>query len=246
MTQANGFIFYHGPSQLDRTRKVVGIVTGLQQASQNSKTGAMIQTYILDVAVSPIEAAQTGVDVSICGDCPHRLVNAGTCYVNITQGPTAVWKAWQAGRYPSKGQLPTNATIRLGTYGDPAAIPFEVWAQLLKTAGSRTGYTHQWRVARFQPFKSWCMASCDTPEQTRQAQAAGWRTFTITKHGEVPPIEYKSFLCPASELAGKKLTCAECLACGGLSTVNRASVYIPVHGIAYKVHRFNSLIQIGQ
>jgi hypothetical protein len=35
-------------------------------------------------------------------------------------------------------------------------------------------------------------------------------------------------LCPASEEAGKKLTCQECLACGGGN--RQGSIYIPAHG----------------
>jgi hypothetical protein len=36
-------------------------------------------------------------------------------------------------------------------------------------------------------------------------------------------------LCPASEQAGKKLTCDTCLACDGASG-KRGSIFIPAHG----------------
>ena len=42
------------------------------------------------------------------------------------------------------------------------------------------------------------------------------------------PIEHES-LCPASAEAGKKLTCEQCLACGGADG-RKGSIYIPAHG----------------
>jgi hypothetical protein len=37
-------------------------------------------------------------------------------------------------------------------------------------------------------------------------------------------------LCPASEEAGKKLTCETCGACNGTATGRKSSIYIPLHG----------------
>lgn len=249
MKTPNGFIFYQGPSQLD-TKPIVGIAVGLHVKSHNQKTGGMIQTYILRSDVSPSEAAKYGSDVSICGTCPHKQTENGTCYVNLAQGPTAVWKAYQAGKYPLQLEdsvvFPIGRSVRLGTYGDPAAIPFFVWRRLLKYSFGITGYTHQWKNYNAHHYKEFCMASCDSIEETKQAQAMGWRTFTIVPKVSPHIAMSGNFLCPASEEAGKKLTCEDCLACGGLSSPNKASVFIPVHGVKFKQERFNSLIQIGR
>ena len=61
----NGAIFYENDS-------IVGIITGLAHSSHNTKTGAMLQTWILVKNVNPIEAVNTGADELVCGDCKHR------------------------------------------------------------------------------------------------------------------------------------------------------------------------------
>ena len=62
----NGFIIYEGRSAIDRAPIVV-ILTGLKP-SKNSKTGAMLQTWILRADMHPLEALRTGADRAICGD----------------------------------------------------------------------------------------------------------------------------------------------------------------------------------
>ena len=105
--KANGAVLWRGASLIDGAPIVV-IATGLAQGSSNSKTGAMVQTYILRADVSPVDAVRTGQDSAICGTCVHRGRDDGsgtgrhvgrTCYVNVGQGPRAVWAAWKRGRY---------------------------------------------------------------------------------------------------------------------------------------------------
>jgi len=57
----------------DEYRKVY--MSGLQAKSKNIKTGAMVQVFILAKGIHPIEAARTGADSAICGDCIHRQSN---------------------------------------------------------------------------------------------------------------------------------------------------------------------------
>lgn len=47
--------------------------------------------------------------------------------------------------------------VRLGTYGDPAAVPTVVWQTVLAQSAMHTGYTHQWRTCD-QTLAHWCMA----------------------------------------------------------------------------------------
>ena len=78
---ANGIIFYEGPSLLDG-KPIVGIA--LAGSSTNSKTGELVQTYILRSDMPPQDAINDGHDVSICGNCTHRKTvgdNGRTCYV---------------------------------------------------------------------------------------------------------------------------------------------------------------------
>jgi len=223
-----GVIFYEGASMIDGGHDIVGIAAGFHAGrAANRKTGAMVQTY--------------------CGECVHRAHR--TCYVRVEAGPNRVWNAYRAGRYDKISleearRLLAGQLVRLGAYGDPAAIPFPVWDDILATASGWTGYTHQWKHEQAAPFKRFAMASCDTMDEYREARATGWRAFYVVPKGtaKVPG----AFLCPASEEGGRKLTCSECLSCSGTSGKATASVFIPVHGLAYKQVRFSNLIQISK
>lgn len=239
----NGFIVYQGASQLDGA-PIVCIATGLTRGD-NPKTGAMVQTWILRADQSPVEAIATGGDAAVCGDCPHRGLNgaARSCYVIVHQGPTAVYRAFLRGSYPLLSPAQASAAVaggkvRLGAYGDPAAVPLEAWTSLLRDVQACTGYTHQWRALEAQPLKQWCMASCDSPEDYVAAQRLGWRTFRVRSAGE--PRMAREVICPASREAGHKTTCSACLACGGHSSRARADITILAHGTAGKVRAFDN------
>ena len=234
---ANGYILWEGASLLDGAPIVV-IATGFAQKSSNRKTGGMVQTYILRRDIDPVSAVQSGDDASICGDCPHRGTslnnkNSGrTCYVNVGQGALAVYRAYKRNAYPLWDGYGVNGRmVRLGTYGDPAAAPAHVWEAITRDASGHTGYTHQWRSPAFSYLKSLCMASADSPADALLAQNMGWRTFRVGMWGEVERDRagLNESLCPASEQAGKKLTCDTCLACDGASG-RRGSIFIPAHG----------------
>lgn len=231
----NGAVLWRGPSLLDGAPIVV-IATGLNQASSNRKTGGMVQTYILREDIEPTAAVKTGADVSICGDCPHRGDGTGkgrTCYVNVGQGPLGVWRAYKRGVYLNahgdRGAIVECGVlklVRLGTYGDPAAVPAHIWEALTHGAVGHTGYTHQWR--RAPALRTLCMASADSESDAREAQAAGWRTFRVAMPCDNPRLESEA-VCPASAEAGKKLTCAQCMACAGANG-RRGSIVIQAHG----------------
>jgi len=230
-----GAVLYDGPSLLDGAPIVV-IATGVTGAkSANSKTGGMVQTYIMRSDVHPVEAVKAGDDASICGDCPLRPMKAEKgdprCYVNKGFGPSAVYRGHQRGIYPAATteEVRTAADgrpIRFGTYGDPAAAPAEVWQGL--AAPGRTGYTHQWRTANV--LQSLVMASVGTEDEARQAQADGWRTFRV--RGPLDPLMPNEIACPASEEGGRKTQCESCGLCNGRPTENdrRKNIAIIDHG----------------
>ena len=234
MRKPNGFIFYRGFSPIDQA-PIVGIAVF---ESSNVKTGNMIQTYIIRSDVNPITAVNTGNDKSICGDCVHRgnENQKRTCYVDYSKSVNAVYKAFERGSYPDFSHNVKLAAlwlkgrkVRLGAYGDPAMIPAENWLELLELASDWTGYTHQWRDPRFSSLRQFCMASVDNAEESMSAQSLGWRTFRVSLDMARDARRPKEALCPASAEAGKKLSCAQCLACSG-ATGRRGSVYIPAHG----------------
>jgi hypothetical protein len=203
----------------------------------------MIQTWIMRADVNPIDAARHGQDSSICGTCVHRgqhdtngnrIASTRSCYVRLDTAPLNVWKTEGRGRYDDlsadldvAAERVTGRLVRLGSYGDPAAVPFGVWSALLARAAGHTGYTHQWRD--FPEFNTWVMASCDSSADRVAARMLGYRTFRVAP-ADAWARESGEILCPASEQAGKKTVCALCKACGGNNAKARADVMIPAHG----------------
>jgi len=252
MKQPNGMILWQGESRIDGA-PIVAIVVGLSADSTNTKTGAMLQTYILRADVAPTDAIKSGQDASICGDCTHRGDGTGkgrTCYVNVGQGALAVFRAFQRGKYPrataDQAQAAGTArVVRLGTYGDPAAVPAYVWKNLTMFADSNTGYTHQLNHPSLTPdhiqsITSLCMVSADTPADVQQAKTHNLRYFRIRLEDEA--LGEKEFVCPASEEAGKRMQCADCMACSG-SSKGKSSPVIIAHGSYKKNYRTFRLTQ---
>ena len=229
-----GIILYEGPSMLDGA-PIVAIANRIEVASNNAKTGAMVQTFIIRSDIHPGEALKTGDDASVCGNCPARPANGDFCYVQVNKSVASVYGAYQRNRYARPGvdydaailpELFRDSIFRLGAYGDPAAAPFAVWEAASRFARARNGYTHQWRG--FPDFKALCMASCDTEADHAEAKAAGWRTFRVRLAYE--PLAKREIACPASAESGHKTVCADCKACGGLLAKAKADIAIIAHG----------------
>lgn len=227
-----GFVFYDGPSMIDGA-PIIGIAV---LESDNRKTGNMVQTYILRADAHPVDAIRTGEDSSICGDCMHRgsADRKRTCYVNVGQSVAAVFGAWVRGSYPlvdprDGAQLIADRVVRIGSYGDPAAIPAHVWCALIALAAGHTGYTHQWRQAHAQGLRDIVMASADSAADRDVARSLSWRTFTVRTADQ--PLAAREIACPASPEGGNRRQCIDCQACDGAgANAGRASVSIVVHG----------------
>ncbi len=240
-------MLYEGPSQIDGAPIVV-IANRIETDSTNEKTGNMVQTWIMRSDIKPTDALKSGDDSSVCGDCPHRPANNGTCYVRVFQAPLGTYKAYHRGRYArpdvdfAKALLPklfAGKAFRMGSYGDPAAAPFPLWRMCTVNAAVVNGYTHQWRDARFQAFRLLCMASADSVADMTEAHAAGWRTFRVRAATE-PVFKGIEAICPASKEAGFKTDCASCKSCGGNSAKARVSMVIMAHGATAK--RFGATV----
>jgi len=222
-------IIYNGPSLLDG-QPIVVIAT---YSNRNTKTGKVVQTYILRSDINPLEASKTGQDFSICGSCPMRgevttdpkrkIAKGRKCYVNLGQGVLIVFKSYKRGVY-SEGDPRTmgrDRFVRVGTYGDPAAVPSEVWDELLSECETWTAYTHQ---------KPWrpdiAMQSADSYDEAKDHWAEGRRTFrVIVDLGDID--KSKETLCPASKEAGRRVQCTACKLCKGSS--NAKSIAIVEH-----------------
>jgi len=235
MKQATSGVIYAGPSLIDGSPVVV-LAT---YSDRNTKTGTMVQTYILRADMNPLEASKSGADVAICGDCVHRgtptddparkQAKGRTCYVNLGQGVLATWRAWQRGVYPAadtadaRRAIGRGRMVRIGTYGDPGAAPSYVWDDLIAEAQGWTAYTHRtgWRP-------DLAMQSADTLAQAQAQWAVGRRTFRVVLDlGDVDTS--REVLCPASKEAGRRTTCAACKLCAGTATRSPKSVAIVMH-----------------
>ena len=233
-------IIYDGPSLLDG-KPIVAIAI---RKSGNAKTGDMVQTYILCRDIDPRDANKNGDDYSICGNCRHRgtptddptrkLAVNRSCYVNIAQGVLIVWKAYQRGVYDTAigkdavAKLGANRMVRLGTYGDPSAVPSYIWKSLLSDADGWTGYSHQSGVTGADYRPDMVMRSADTEQEARQAWRNGERTFRVVANVR-DIIAGKEILCPASKEAGQRVQCQACKLCAG-SSIAAKSIAIPAHG----------------
>lgn len=215
----SGMIVWRGKSLLDRHTPIVVILTGFGAGTVNRKTGAMVQSYILVDGTYPAHAVHTGRDAAICGDCKHRGRGDGvgrSCYVSLGTGLSSVHRAKAV--YPTvklaRAALDLEGReLRIGTYGDPAAVPSFVWAVLLERVAGWTGYTHQWRT--YVGGAGYLMASVDSEAERAEAKALGWRTFRV--RSAVAPLALGEVVCPASAEAGHRAQCADCQLCRGAS-----------------------------
>lgn len=223
---------------LQESGDIVVIATGIKAKSSNTKTGGMIQLYILHRHLHPIEASRTGADKSICGDCTHRgtIVDGKLidrrCYVQIDKAPASIFRAYQRGRYRKVSiaearQILRDRLVRLGAYGDPAYMRLSLIRAICSVARGWTAYSHQWRVRPdLRPF---VMASCDSPSDVIAAQAEGWRTFRVSAYGDDSKLTGE-IACPASAEAGKRTTCNKCRLCDGARPDDtRKSIVIQDH-----------------
>ena len=253
----SGFVVYRGPSQIDG-QPIVAIAV---MSSSNNKTDDMPQVFIIRADIPPLVALKTGADRSICGDCLARPVNQGWCYVNVAQSVNMIWKCLNklpvirggtdTGKtytpYPDIADKPdlvrelfSGRDVRLGAYGDPAALPITWLDNAMSDADGWNGYTHQWRTCSPE-YAQYCMASIDRPCDTIAAELLGYRAFVARLPGEeMPETKRRAAVCPSdTAVHGKaKASCADCLGCGGTGGRGTTHRTITVHGTGYKIRRY--------
>ena len=274
MTQAmnkNTLCVYDGPSLIDGSRVIV-LLTGIDKPSINTKTGDMIQSYIIRADVAPDIAAKEGLDEAICGSCKLRpmLVKLSgktgdvPCYVDKVRGPAGAYKSWAIGRVEyvtpaqaselisklrqclcgapckrkngeykcgldhehinshSRKTCPNpggSLGTRDGAYGDPAAVPLEVWQDIHITGRKRTSYTHRWETSPL--LNSVAMASIDSQtfpdidDAIKRAKLMGFRWYRVLRNGESKRDD--EIMCPEAN-PDTDVQCANCGLCNGVGT----------------------------
>jgi hypothetical protein len=232
----NSYIAWEGNSLIDGS-PIVLILTGFVFPSFNKKTGSeMIQSWILQQEFTPTHAAKEGLEVGICGSCPMRMSEIGSCYVNLL-GVNRVYQKYKSGGYSklSNNEIEVlrryRYPIRLGSYGDPTAVPLEVWEPIILASGKYTGYTHNWRDTN-SLWKQYLMASVHSIPEAQEAQNLGWRTFRIIAPDT--PLSDNEVLCRHTE--DDRIDCSKCLLCDGASS--KPNIADKVHGLNWKVSNF--------
>lgn len=244
----DNLIVYHGPSAYDGSP----IMAILQRGSSNSKTGSMSQLFILSADADPITASRMGADYSVCGNCKHKgnaapdkqtgWADNRTCYVNLLHAPFQKYNSFKQGKYKQAttiGEVQAllhGQGLRIGAYGDPAALPTGLCEMLVNMADYSTSYTHGHTVdtGMVDAVARYSMVSADSKREAMDAHSKGYRTFRV-----IPVADWKDtggdsilsgeILCPASEEAGKWVTCSECRLCNGTKSKAK-SIAIVAHG----------------
>jgi len=234
----SGFVLYEGPSLIDG--KPVAVIATVE--TDNPKTGDMVQTWIIRADIDPITASRTGADFSICGYCPLRgkarpdkvsgWAEGRGCYVNLAFAVSGIFKAYRAGRYPvavdGGESIGAGRAVRLGAYGDPAAVPRAVWDKVLTRAKGWTGYTHQSGTPGAELAPDLTMISAETEMGARAAWLRGHRTFRMIPDPSAV-VKGAEVICPATPEGGNRSTCETCGLCRG-SSIKARSVAVVVHG----------------
>ena len=247
VTRPLGLILYEGPSLFDPDYSIAVIATNLPgRESKNSKTGKMVQIWIIPTDGGILPALANGTDASVCGDCPLRPITARArrraekllarredrkpkpvpiCYVNQGRAPAGVSRAYFAGSYtPTSPELESRylsgQRLRFGAWGDPAAAPSSLWTRLAALPGVRwTGYTHGHLRQDVSDLRALVMLSADSAEIAMAYRARGWRTFRV-RHGAADPLLPGEIACPASAEAGARIQCDRCLLCDGAARMD--------------------------
>ena len=225
---------WRGESRTERYRYSVALLT---VGSDNVKTGDAVSVAILDAEYDPVTAYAAGRPSGCSPDCTMSQDAVG-CYVNWGQAPLATWTAWRAGNVAPLGPADYAAAmrgrslLRLGSAGDPAAMPPVVVSALVSAAKAEglavTAYTHDHRRKRSQHLRSVAMASVENSADAADARRRGWRTFRIDEPGTLPSVNVGEIVCPASAERGYVTTCNVCKVCGPNGAA--VSVAIAAHG----------------
>ena len=224
-----GAVLYEGPSRIDGKP----IIVVLTYTSTNDKTADMPQVWILAADVHPHEARVEGHDVRVCGGC----IFAGNrgCYLNWFE-LKSIYNSYHKGNY---GDLEHAAwwfrrndprTVRIGAYGDPVAVPLEVWNRLAAMPPGPTllGYTQMWGSPLAKGYQRYCMASTKSLGERERARRLGWRSFRVALPQDAACAQ-EQISCPAT--VSDEQSCKGCRLCsGGASGVAGPDIVEPIHG----------------
>lgn len=185
------------------------------------------------------------LDAENCGDCPFaanskfNTKKIGKCYTHKVMqysGFVSMLKSI-AKEYDCFDNIPklsediysdilkicNKKYVRFGTYGEPTEIDLNLISDITNISSTWTGYTHQY--IRKTEYLNYFMASVHNESQSKMVQNR-WngRSFIASKSGDENAV-----VCPASNEAGFKSTCAKCGLCSGIMGKGKKDVKILEH-----------------
>jgi hypothetical protein len=170
------------------------------------------------------------------------------CYVIVSQAPTIIYKAYQRGLYreatpEEAAQYVRGRALRIGAYGDSAALPIGVVEPLADAADTVTNYTHSgcYDMSRAKQLAQFTMLSADNLKQAKRYWKTGARTFRVSSDWtlidgvrRVNDISDGESQCPKT--ISKKVSCIDCGLCDGLRRGIKSSIVAPAHGNGAAYH----------
>lgn len=212
-----------------------GLIFNFQFSTNNSKTGAMVQNYILpENWILSNDNLENLSDEKICFDCPHSQSNKGTCYVRKGMSNLGLISKVKSLRKRGLDKIPEfsekietkllgkidGKAVRFGAYGEPILLGEKLVEKITKKAKFWTGYTHQWHTNNWA--KNYFMASVETEKLAEASHKLGFRSFFVGQ------TDNKNFVtCPASKESGKKTTCDNCRLCMGTQSKAKSVTILP-------------------
>ena len=166
----------------------------------------------------------------------------------MSQAPTIIYKAYQRGLYreatpDDAAQYGRGRALRIGAYGDSAALPIGVVEPIADAADTVTNYTHSgcYDMTRAKQLAQFTMLSADNLKQAKRYWKTGARTFRVSSDWElvdgvrrVNDIAPDESQCPKT--ISKRVTCETCGVCDGLKRGIKNSIVAPSHGNGAAYH----------
>jgi len=155
---------------------------GSPEDSKNSKTGNIVQTWILREDVNPQRAVETGLDSQSAGTAgrgrpPAGIASVGgTCTPGRLEGPgrptdtrSSTWRTCPRS---------TVACWRIGSYGDPLSVPYGLWPAFWPWASLRVvGILASMAPSSGSPIPDFLMASVDSADDFLEASPGRLEVF---------------------------------------------------------------------
>ena len=209
-----------------------------------SDGSALVQTYTFSKQQWELATTSKGfgmkkffaLDASNCMDCPYSgNQGEGGCYThkfNQYVGFLSMLRSIRSDQLKPLSEedftiiidMCRDSYVRFGTYGEPSLLDFRLVDNMVNTAKSWTGYTHQWNKEWANKYGNYFRASTHNKEETYKARQKNYRSFIASTTGTEEAVA-----CPASAEAGFKSNCASCGLCSGVLGKGKKDIKILEH-----------------